>query len=81
MLKDRVQIAMIRKTWKGQSTTELANIKNTIIFFICPSKIILHKHCFQFFLGSYVLREKIKTMLMQNFGGANKEYYGIFDIG
>ena len=29
---------------------ELANIKNTIIFFVCPSKI-LHKHCFQFLLG------------------------------
>ena len=27
----------------------LANIKNTIIFFVCPSKI-LHKHCFYFLL-------------------------------
>ena len=26
-------------------------------------------------------QEKIKTMLMQNFGGTNKEYYGIFDNG
>ena len=28
----------------------LANIKNTIILFVCPSKS-LHKHCFQFRLG------------------------------
>ena len=28
----------------------LASIKNTIILFVCPSKI-LHKHCFQFLLG------------------------------
>ena len=30
--------------------TQLANIKNTIILFICPSKI-LHRHCFYFLLG------------------------------
>ena len=29
---------------------ELANIKNTIILFVCPPKI-LHKHCFYFLLG------------------------------
>ena len=29
---------------------ELADIKNTIILFVCPSKI-LHKHCFYFLLG------------------------------
>ena len=26
------------------------NIENTVILFVCPSKI-LHKHCFQFILG------------------------------
>ena len=30
--------------------TVLANIKNTIILFACPPKI-LHKHCFYFLLG------------------------------
>ena len=29
---------------------KLASIRNTIILFVCPSKI-LHKHCFQFLLG------------------------------
>ena len=29
---------------------KLATIKNTIILFLCPSKI-LHKHCFYFLLG------------------------------
>ena len=48
-----------------------ATFKNTIILFVCPSKI-LHKHCFQ---------EKIKAILMQNFGGTKKEYYGIFESG
>ena len=28
----------------------VANIKNTIILFVCPSKI-LHEHCFYFLLG------------------------------
>ena len=31
-------------------TSQLASIKNTIILFVCPPKI-LHKHCFQFLLG------------------------------
>ena len=26
-------------------------------------------------------QEKIIAMLMQNFGGTNKKYYGFFDIG
>ena len=29
---------------------ELASTKNTIIFFVCPPKI-LHKHCLYFLLG------------------------------
>ena len=40
---------------------------------LCLSPQILHKHCFQW------SHEKTgKTMLMQNLGGTNKEYYGIF---
>ena len=57
----------------------LANIKkyhNTL----CPSKI-LHKRCFEFLGTIKKSPEKIKTMLMQMFRGANKEYYGIFYIG
>ena len=41
------------------------------MLFVCHPKI-LHKHCLQFLLG-----EKVKTMLMQNFGVTNKEHYGI----
>ena len=26
-------------------------------------------------------QEKMETMFMQNFGGTNKEYYGIFESG
>ena len=26
-------------------------------------------------------QEKLETVLVQNFGGTNKEYYGIFDTG
>ena len=29
----------------------------------------------------YKSQENIKPMLMLNFGGTNKEYYGIFDSG
>ena len=53
----------------------LASIKNSMIPFVCPSKI-LHKHCPWEHCKS---QEKIKTMLMQNFWGTNKEYHAIFD--
>ena len=56
------------------------------MLFVCYPKI-LHKHCLQFLLGikmvsSFSLdhfdsQEKLKTMLMQNFWVANKEYYGM----
>ena len=52
-----------------------------MIIFVCPSKI-LHKHCFHFLLGLTIWsQEKIKAILMQNFGGINKEYYCIFESG
>ena len=34
-----------------------------------------------FYKNYYNSQEKLKTMLLQNFGGKNKEYYGIFDTG
>ena len=59
---------------------KFVSIKNTIILFDCPSNI-LYKNCFQFSWDHCKCQEKIKTMLMPNFGGTNKEYYGIFDTG
>ena len=47
----------------------LDSLKNTIILSIV-------------FIFSWDLQwsqEKLETMLMQNFGGTNEEYYGIFD--
>ena len=47
------------------------------MLFVCHPKI-LHKHCFQFLLGPFFnFQEKLKTMLMQNFGVTNKEHYGM----
>ena len=37
---------------------------------------ILHKHDFSFSWGHFNSPEKLKTVLMQNFGVTNKEYYG-----
>ena len=39
---------------------QLSNIKNTIILFVCPSKI-LHEHCFQFLLGSLLVPRENKN--------------------
>ena len=36
---------------------------------------ILHKHCFSW--GHFNSQEKLKTVLMQNFGVTNKEHYGM----
>ena len=53
-----------------------------MILFVCHPKI-LHKHCLQFLLGVKMApretknMKKLKTMLMQNFGVTNKEYYGM----
>ena len=41
---------------------------------------ILHKHCFRFLLGLTIVPRENK-ILMKNFGGTNKEYYGIFESG
>ena len=46
------------------------------MLFVCHPKI-LHKHCLQFLLGVKKAQDKLKTMLMQNFGVTNKEYYGM----
>ena len=40
----------IQNNDKQQHAKVLATIKNTIIPFVCPTKI-LHKHCFYFLLG------------------------------
>ena len=68
------------KLHPGSLFHQLANIKYTIILFVCPPKI-LHKHCFIFSWDLRCSHEKLETMLMQNFGWTNKECYGIFDIG
>ena len=46
------------------------------MLFVCHPKI-LRKHCLQFLLGLKWSQEKLKTMLMQNFGVTNKEHYGM----
>ena len=46
------------------------------MLFVCHPKI-LHKHCLQFRFRVKRPQEKLKTMLMQNFGMTNKEYYGM----
>ena len=56
-----------------------ATIKNTIVLFVPP------KFCIgivsSFSRDHFKSQEKIKTTLMQNTGGSNNEYYGIFDTG
>ena len=59
---------------------ELANITNTIIPFVCPSEI-LHNHCFYFLLGFTMIPGETGNNASAKFWRANKEYYGIFDIG
>ena len=53
--------------------------ENTITYHntVCWSLQILHKHCLRFLLGVKWPQEKLKTMLMQNFGVTNKQYYGM----
>ena len=62
-----------------KTLTKAATLKNTMILFVCPSKL-LHKHCFRFLLGLTVVPRENK-ILVQNLGRANKEYYGIFESG
>ena len=56
--------------------TALANIKKyEHRMIVCMSNV------YSFSWDHCKTQEKIKTMLMQYFGGTNKEYYGIFDTG
>ena len=48
---------------------------------LCLSPQILHKHCFQFLLGHTMVPRENKNNAYANFGGTNKEYYGIFQSG
>ena len=48
---------------------------------LCLSPQILHKHCFQFLLGHTMVPRENKNNAYANFGGTNKEYYGIFRSG
>ena len=45
---------------------------------LCLSSKILHKYCFILSWDHSKSQEKMETMFMENFGGTNKEYYGIF---
>ena len=47
---EQVQGDLICDCRAEMNVEQLADIKNTIILFVCLSKI-LHKHCFQFLLG------------------------------
>ena len=65
----------ILKTKANQAT-----FKNTIILFTCPPKFCISI----VFILSWDLQwsqERLETMLMQTFGGTNKEYNGIFESG
>ena len=46
------------------------------MLFVCHPEN-LHKHSLQFLLRVKLLQEKLKTMLMQNFGVTSKEHYGM----
>ena len=46
------------------------------MLFVCHPKIF-HKHCLQSLLGVKMAQEKLKTMLLQNFGVTDKEHYGM----
>ena len=48
---------------------------------LCLSPQILHKHCFQFFMGLTMVPRENKNNAYAKFGGTNKEYYGIFRSG
>ena len=58
---------------------QLTTPENTITYqnAFCLSPQLLHKHCFSFSWGHFNSQEKLKTMLMQNFGVTNKEHYGM----
>ena len=57
-----------------------ATFKNTIILFVCPSKV-LHKHRVHFLLGPTMVPRVNKSNTYAIFLKTNKEYYGIFESG
>ena len=60
------------------TSLELANIKNTIMFFVCPSKI-MHKHCFYFLLGlTMIPRESGNNAYAKFWRDKQRVYCGIF---
>ena len=54
--------------------------KNTIIHLFVPPKCCI-SIVFSLFWDHSKSQERINTILMQNFGGTNREYYGIFESG
>ena len=54
---------------------QLTTSENTITYHnaLCLSPQYLDKYCLQFLLGVNMAREKLKTMLLQNFEVTNKE--------
>lgn len=56
-----------------------------MIHFVCLQHLILHNHCFQFFLGFEIIPRKIENSnfirLMQNFGGQIKCIVGNVEVG
>ena len=51
---------------------QLTTPENTISY-----HMHMHMHRFQFSWGHFNSQEKLKIMLMQNFGVTNKEHYGM----
>ena len=66
------------KISEGATLTTPEIPEHTIMLSVCHPQI-LRKHCLQFLLGPAFVnsQEKLKTMLMQNFGATNKEHYGM----
>ena len=58
----------------------LALFKNTIILFVCPSKI-LHKHCFQFLLGQLSVPRENKNNTYAKFWRDKQRVLWYFLIG
>ena len=47
------------------------------MFFVCHPQILPMHIVFSFSQGHFNSKEKLKTVLMQNFGVTNKEHYGM----
>ena len=48
---------------------------------LCLSPIILHRHCSCFLLGPFLFPRETGKNAYAKYGGASKEYYGIFRSG